>query len=160
MKKYDWFTSDAIKQITFELCSPSLSIDKMSLHEIHSNWEGQQNDHNIVTNYKRLQKKVKTQLSLQSIDSNNPDKTLLNPQISTKKSCRKQDSSKHNFHYPVIPKKLPQWKTTYCLTYSILHELYMMPNSKIHLIDTRKSTNHVHYSADIHLMNSISIAQR
>ncbi len=74
---------------TAELHSSLSSINEMSLCEIQCKWAGIYNYHNFVTNYKRLQKKDQMEPSPSSIDSNNPDNTLLNCQFSAKKFSRK-----------------------------------------------------------------------
>ncbi len=84
-----WFRSDA-KKITAKLHSLLSIIDKMSLQEIHSTLlAGQYSYCNFVTNDKRLQKNVQTDLSLQRLDSNNPEATSFNPQISINKMLQK-----------------------------------------------------------------------
>ncbi len=63
---------------------------------------------------------------------------MLNPSIFTKKPPIRQDESKKRLHGPVVPKKLPQWDTKYFLASSVLHELYVTPDSEIHHKDVSK----------------------
>ncbi len=106
-KKSDWSNFQAKEKIIAELRDSSSSIRKMSLREIHSKWAGQYKYHNFVTNYKRLQKKIETELSRPMIDSNNQNHTSLSPSIYTKKPSIKQDEPKTPLNRPVIPKKQP-----------------------------------------------------
>ncbi len=102
------FQKSGLPTFPTKLCSSSSSIDRMSLHEIHSKWAGQYNYRKFATNYKRLQEKFQNELCLTSIDSNNPNNTSLNPQNLTENSSRKQDFSKESLYDPVNPKKLSQ----------------------------------------------------
>ncbi len=142
-KKSDWSNSQAKEKITAELCDSSSSIHKMSLREIHSKWAGQYKYHNFMTNYKRLQKKIEEELSKPMNDSKNQNHTSLSPSTYNKKPPIKQDEPKKTSNGPVIPKKQPQWNTKYCLASSVLHELYMMPDSEIHHMDV----NEIHQSS-------------
>ncbi len=78
----------------------------------------------FVTNYKILQKTIKTEQCTPIINSNNQNCTSLSPSIYTKKSPIKQDEPKKPLSGPVILKKQPQWNTKYCLATSVLHENY------------------------------------
>ncbi len=112
MNKSDWSNSHTKEKITAELCNSSSSIHKMTLQKIHSKWSVHYKYHNFTNNYKRLQKKIETELSQPSIDCNHQSHTSLNP-LSAKKPPIKQDESKKLLHVPVVPKKPPQWNTKY-----------------------------------------------
>ncbi len=67
-KKEVWLVILMQRRNFAELCNSLPSIHKMSIQEIHSKWAVQYKYHNFVTNYKRLQKKIKTKLSQPAID--------------------------------------------------------------------------------------------
>ncbi len=148
------------KQISVDHCNSSSSTHKMSLHEIHSKWARQYNYPNFVNICKRLQKKVKIELSLQCIDSDNPDNTLRNPQI-----------------YTTMPSRKKMLQNSFCMIQSFQrNNLNGTQNVALLLVffvsftwyfiqifitwTWTKSTNHLDYSAVIHLINSISTTQR
>ncbi len=93
-KKFDWSNFQAKEKIIAKLHDSLSSILKMSLREIHSKWAGQYKYHNFVANYKRLQKKIETELSKPMIDSNNQNHTSLSPAIYMKKPPSNKMSQK------------------------------------------------------------------
>ncbi len=103
-EKSDWSNSHPKEKISAELHNSPLSIHKMSLQEIQSIWAAQYKYHNFATNYKRLQKKIKSKLSQRSKDCKYQSHTSLNP-LPAKKPPIKYDESKKPLHGSIVPKK-------------------------------------------------------
>ncbi len=111
---------------------------------------GQYNYCNFATNYKRLQKKFQNELSPLSIDSNNHNNTLFNSQNSSKKSLRKRYFKGVSL-WSSDPKEITLKAFFVSFTLFLIQVFIMWTWAK--------SINHLHWSAVIHAMNSISTTQ-